>query len=276
MLERPFKEVLESGQPDFPFCLGWANHSWEDKTFNKEGTSRVLMEQQYPGEKDDIDHFMALLPAFKDERYLTVGSGKEKKPIFYIFRPFNLPNAKKFISLWQRLALENGLNGIHFIGQIDKAKNINELKEMGFDAVNMIRLLDFIKQDSSIFGKIYTKIMRVIFRRGRIFEYSRAAKFFTGEEDRQSDCYPTLIPNWDHSPRSGRHNHILIHSTPQKFENHVLKTFENVIHKDPEKRIVFIKSWNEWAEGNYMEPDLKFGLSYLEALRSALNKFSNR
>lgn len=53
----------------------------------------------------------------------------------------------------------------------------------------------------------------------------------------------------------------------------MLSTFENVIHKDADKRIVFIKLWNEWGKGNYMEPDSKFGLSYLEALESALKKF---
>ena len=31
LLERPFNEVLATGRPDFPFCLGWANHTWKDK-----------------------------------------------------------------------------------------------------------------------------------------------------------------------------------------------------------------------------------------------------
>lgn len=68
LLDFPFKEVLKSGEPDFPFCLGWANHSWEDKQFNKEGNSKILMEQQYPGDTDYTEHFYSLLPAFKDPR----------------------------------------------------------------------------------------------------------------------------------------------------------------------------------------------------------------
>jgi lipopolysaccharide biosynthesis protein len=68
LLERPFNEVLTSGKPDFPFCLSWANHSWQDKQFSKEGTNRMLIEQQYPGEEDHMNHFHTLLPAFKDKR----------------------------------------------------------------------------------------------------------------------------------------------------------------------------------------------------------------
>lgn len=72
LLQRPFQEVLASGEPDFPFCLAWANHSWEDKQFNKEGGNKMLMEQLYPGDEDYIAHFNAVLPAFKDPRYIRV------------------------------------------------------------------------------------------------------------------------------------------------------------------------------------------------------------
>lgn len=268
LLQRPFREVLASGKPDFPFCLSWANHSWEDKQFSKEGTHRVLMEQLYPGETDETDHFNTLLPAFKDHRYICV----DGKPVFMVYNPFELPDARRFIGLWQKLARENGLKGIHFIGQTNNAKEVQSLKDMGFDAVNIVRLFDFFKQDFSILEKIHMKIMRIVFKRGRIVDYARAAKFFTGTEDRETDCYPTIIPNWDHSPRSGRKGHILVHSTPEKFKKHILQTFANVIHKPEDKRIVFLKSWNEWAEGNYMEPDLRFGLSYLEALKEAMKE----
>ena len=40
------------------------------------------------------------------------------------------------------------------------------------------------------------------------------------------------------------------------------------------KKVVFIKSWNEWGEGNYMEPCLKYGHGYLEALKKALDEVS--
>ncbi|MDE6878809.1 MAG: glycoside hydrolase family 99-like domain-containing protein, partial [Odoribacter sp.] len=40
-------------------------------------------------------------------------------------------------------------------------------------------------------------------------------------------------------------------------------------------RLVFLRSWNEWGEGNYVEPDLKFGRGYLEALKEAIQEFKD-
>ena len=132
-------------------------------------------------------------------------------------------------------------------------------------------LFDVFQKNYSLLGRIKTKFQRITFHQGQRIDYERAARYFSGPEDQNTDCYPTLIPNWDHSPRSGRSGHILINSTPKKFEEHAERTFRNVIHKPKEERIVFLKSWNEWAEGNYMEPDLKFGRGYLEALLKAIN-----
>ena len=115
LLERPFREVLDSGKPKFPFCLGWANHSWSTKTWiDKKGAvgNAVIAEQTYPGVDDYRMHFDYLLPAFKDRRYIKV----DGKPIFVIFAPLDIPDVSSFISLWRRLAQEAGLNGIHFVG----------------------------------------------------------------------------------------------------------------------------------------------------------------
>ena len=56
------QKVLQSGEPDFPFCLGWANQTWTGIWHG--APKRVLMEQTYPGPGDHERHFHALLPAF--------------------------------------------------------------------------------------------------------------------------------------------------------------------------------------------------------------------
>jgi hypothetical protein len=272
MLERPFNEVLVSGKPDFPFCLAWANASWEDKLFNKDGSKKILLEQTYPGEKDCINHFYKLLPAFRDKRYICV----DNKPLFMIYSPFDIPGLASFIILWNNLAKKNGLKGIHLVAQTYDEREIGRLLQQGFDAVNIIRLFHFFKKDYSFPERCYMKTMRLVFGKGRIVPYKRASRFFIGEEDNLEYCYPTIIPNWDHSPRTGRSGHILTGSTPELFALHVRKALEAVGQKEEQHRLIFLKSWNEWAEGNYMEPDLKFGRKYLEALKKELDGMNTK
>ena len=212
LLQRPFQEVLASGEPDFPFCLAWANHSWEDKQFNKEGGNKMLMEQLYPGDEDYIAHFNAVLPAFKDPRYIRVNG----EPLFMIYAPMKVPDIAHFIELWQKLAEPHGFR-IHFVGHTSKTEELPLFRQWGFNATNLVRLFDVFQKNYSLLGRIKTKFQRITFHQGQRIDYERAARYFSGPEDQNTDCYPTLIPNWDHSPRSGRSGHILINSTPKKF-----------------------------------------------------------
>ena len=114
VLEMPFNEVVKSGEPDFPFCLGWANHDWTTKTWDKGKSlmnSTMIFKQEYPGEEDNIAHFNSLLPAFKDHRYIKV----DGKLLFAMFGPKKFDNLSGFMNTWNRLAKENGLEGFHFV-----------------------------------------------------------------------------------------------------------------------------------------------------------------
>ena len=261
LLERPFNEVIESGKPDFPFCLAWANESWRGFHHGL-GKRQVLIEQQYPSEQDCIDHFYAVLSAFKDPRYIRV----DGKPLFMIFQPFQLPEARSFIGLWQKMAKENGLDGIHFVGQTYSGSQTDEIISLGFDAVNVVRLFDY-KQKRVLPIYLLRKLRTLLFKAPRIIPYREAMKTFVGEEEEREDVYPTIIPNWDHTPRTGRRGLVFHNSTPELFSRH-LESIKKVLSKKKNtEKIVFIKSWNEWAEGNYMEPDLKYGTAYLERLK---------
>lgn len=267
LLERPFSEVLISGKPDFPFCLGWANHSWQGLICGVKG-DKPLISQVYGGMKDYNDHFLDVLPAFQDHRYITV----DDKPLFLVYCPFDLPDVRQFIDLWKNLAIENNLKGIHFVAHIYKPEDIQKALDLGFDSVTIIRMNEYQRLGLSFYRMAINKIKRDIFKCGFLCEYKDAMTYFSGIEDAQEDVYPTIIPNWDHSPRTGRNGTIFINSTPELFGKHVRKTLESVKRKKDQHKIVFLKSWNEWAEGNYMEPDLKFGKGYLEALKMELDR----
>jgi hypothetical protein len=267
LIERPFNEVLASGEPDFPFCLAWANETW--KGFAHGMTNRnVLIEQFYPGVDDYIAHFYEVLPAFKDKRYITV----DGKPLFAIYKPLENKELIVFIETWRKLAKENGLIDIYFVGHTIELDKIDTILNSGYDAVNIIRLHNYYLHGRSFLKKARQKINKILFSTPKIFLYKDAMKYFNGKEDEMENVFPAIFPNWDHSPRSKNEATILHDSNPDLFREHVLKTIKSVENKEDQKKIIFLKSWNEWAEGNHMEPDLKFGLEYLEAFRDIIRK----
>ncbi|MGB4413704.1 MAG: glycoside hydrolase family 99-like domain-containing protein [Paludibacter sp.] len=269
LLERPFNEVVTSGEPDFPFCLAWANHSWYNKEWGGDGKNKLLIEQKYLGESDYIEHFKALLPAFKDKRYILV----DNKPLFTIYEPLDSKEEiQKIIRLWNQLAIDNGLNGIYFVGRQYAGKDKEKIINLGFDAVYNESMLTIHDQYSN-FKKINLLLKAKIFKSVRVYDYAKASDYFSNSEDSSIDTIPCILPNWDHTPRSGNMGTVLQNSTPVLFNRHVKKVLSLIQDKPKENQIVFLKSWNEWGEGNYIEPDLEFGRGYLEALKQAIDEF---
>jgi len=264
-LERPFQEVLSTGKPDFGFCLGWANESWKGFAHGLKNRN-VLLEQTYPGDEDIDNHFYALLPAFTDKRYIRVGN----RPLFLVYKPFELPDAVRFIDRWQNLAIKNGLEGIHFVGQCQNHTMSQKVLDIGFDAVNVVRLSDFFHVKRLKPYILYRNLISSLFNGPQVFDYNTVSEFFSSESDKQLSVYPTLISGWDHTPRSGNRGLVFTNYTPEAFERQAVQVFKTVADKPSEQRIVFLKSWNEWAEGNYMEPDLKYGHAFLNAFKSAM------
>ena len=289
VLQKPFDEVVKSGEPDFPFCLGWAPHHWTTLTWEKgKGTTQetMIFKQEFLGEEDDTKHFYRLLDAFKDKRYMRV----DGKLLFLIMVPRTRPNLKPFMDVWNRLAKENGLPGFYFIGSIEALpvldknnlnhidcvveENISKVKAMGFDAVATVNQ----KYAELKTGGKMRKIVHALFRRispGFLldkYNYGKIMDNFYSPSDRREDVFPQLLVGWDRTPRSGRKAIIYYNNTPQTFEKAVKNALDCVKDKDPEHRILFLNSWNEWGEGAYMEPDLKYGKGKLDTLRKHLCK----
>jgi len=266
MLERPFNEVLESGSPDFPFCLGWANHSWSG--IWKDEPHRLLIDQTYPGEADDRAHFEYLLTAFRDDRYIKV----DGKPVFVIFKPTDIPDAKRRFDFWRELALQAGLKGLHIVG-INMLDFTNPAS-LGLDAV-IASTLAVNNTGNSLLNevtRVFWGIRKKLSLGGpRVVDYSEAIKHLIPDLNSfQCEAYPCVYPNWDNTPRKGRKGFVLSNSTPNLFEEHLSNALSAVEDRDEQHKFIFVKSWNEWAEGNYLEPDTKWGLQYLEALQRVI------
>lgn len=267
LIERPFNEVLSSGEPDFPFCLAWANESWKGFAHGLKNRN-TLIEQFYPGIEDYTAHFYEVLPAFKDKRYMTI----DGKPIFMIYLPLASPEVKVFIECWRKLAVENGLKGVYFIGQTNGINHTAaEILESGVDGVNITRLIGYFAV-RTVFQKLRGRYNRLFKSMPLVYPYKDMSKYFLKEEDRNENYFPSVIPGWDHSPRSGREGLVMTDARPEYFGAHLEEAVKMVEHKADDHKIIFLKSWNEWAEGNYVEPDLKWGTQFLEVIKKSNQK----
>jgi len=266
LLERPFNEVLRLGKPNFPFCLAWANESWTG-VWNNE-PNKFLTEQLYPGKEDVVNHFNSNLVAFKDERYIKING----KLLFLIYKPLKLPNAKMFIDLWNQLAEQHGLNGFYFVGVSNFPKDeFNKILDLGFDAVNTNRIKEAYQKTSMI--RWFVEGFSRRFFKGRklsIVKYKDIIGNWIAPDDYKETAIPSILPNWDVSPRSGRRGLIIHGSTPELFEKHVKDVLLTAQHKN--NKLLILKSWNEWAEGNYVEPDIVYGHGYLNVLKKYFRK----
>lgn len=270
LLNRPFDEVLASGKPDFPFCLCWANEDW---TRAWDGRSRdVLVRQEY-SERDDADHVRWLLRAFADRRYIRV----EGRPLFLVYRPSRLPDARRTAEAWRREA-QRGLGSDLFLCGVESfGQDQADPGRFGFDAAvefqpNWRLLRHPLKR-----GPLWSGLSRIrpelnAFREHRVYEYPA----FVDEVLRQPAApylrFPGLTPMWDNSARRKRDATILIHSQPEAYGRWLRAALDRARALPAGRQLVFVNAWNEWAEGNHLEPCLKWGRAYLEMTRRVVRE----
>jgi lipopolysaccharide biosynthesis protein len=285
LLDRPFSEVVTSGRPKLPFGICWANQTWSGIWHG--APNRVLIEQTYPGDADYEQHFLALLDAFSDERYIRV----DRKPIFIVYRPLELSDPLRFIELWRNLAAKNGLRGLHFVAHLLPPELDWDYRVRGFDAALVTNTFKAFNIPRRVIARRRMAKPGWGLRQGRLAKYLahhaslplrqllggfgnvvlyEDAMLFFADWNGDPDFYPSAIPNWDNTPRSGSRGVVLHESTPELFGTHLRAVIASVADRAPDRQLVFIKSWNEWAEGNYLEPDQKFGRRYLEVVRDVV------
>ena len=267
LLEKPLEAVMQSGKPEFPFCIGWANESWKAKTWldQQAAPDRMLIEQTYSPE-DDEKHFAAILPILRDKRYVCV----DGKPILLVYRPLDLPDGKAWTQRWQQMAKSAGFNGLFLLGHVAYKKQIDEVLAMGFDAVNLVPFGDTKRNVWLALRHLPTLIRHLRGKSPLVYDYSKAIRVFASSVMKREDVVPSILPNWDHSPRSRMRAFVMHNSTPQAFKKHV-EAIRQIVDKK-KNPLVMLKSWNEWGEGNYMEPDKRWGKQYIEAMGTVMKQ----
>ena len=269
LLDLVENEVVETGQPDFPFCYCWANHSWLAKNWNIKDSKfghRTLIEQEYPGVDDYTAHFYSCLKAFKDSRYIKNGN----KPIFGIYDAQSIPDVKVFISLWNELARQNGFDGIYFMCFCITTQYYEKVKTLPFNEF-IVDTLNLCEKPMAKWKERLRRAISILMMDGlirlRVKDYSDYTKSAVSYYESNSNVTICAVPNYDHSPRSGNYALVLNNATPQKFESFLIKIKKILSNRSVNNRFLFLKSWNEWGEGNYLEPDLKYRKGFLESIK---------
>lgn len=268
ILERPFNEVLSTGKPDFPFCLCWANENWT-RAWNG-GDRDVLLEQKYSPE-DDVLHLQSLLPAFRDARYIRI----DGKPLFIVYRTELLPNPTHTAEVWRNEAQRAGLGDL-YLARVESFDSGLDPKSIGFDAdiefaPNWRRLGSPLHRDRLSRLLIAAGLIPDAYLKHTITSYDNMIQGLLSKPMPNHVRFRGVTPGFDNSARRAEGAAILIDSTPEKYETWLRTICDQTRRlRTGDERLVFINAWNEWAEGNHLEPDLKHGLAYLKATASVL------
>lgn len=283
LLERPAEEMLKDKEIDLPFCFCWANETWKGIWHGLHNPD-VLMEQTYNGINDYIAYFNYLLPFFKDERYIKV----ENKPMFHIYRIEDIPDLEVFIETFNNLAYKEGFKGVYFVSTIVSnlevvLQNNAIYGQVGVDVFHKMRYnQNTFFSENSILNRVEIKIKSLIGHTNKIgerlkpliFDYKKGVSNFIPKFPNKK-YIACVFPNWDNSARSGNKSLIFKNATPSDWQNHLQIAVDELLKNSDNPPFVIIKSWNEWAEGNHLEPDIKFGLQWLEAIKSVKDNFFN-
>jgi lipopolysaccharide biosynthesis protein len=266
LLQQPLDGVLASGRPEFPFCLCWANENW---TRVWDGMSdNVLVEQTYSAE-DDLRHIRWLADVFRDARYLRV----DGRPVFLVYRARQLPDPRATAELWRDEARRLGVGEI-FLARVESFPEEHEdPATIGFDAAVEFQP-DWANRPSPLRRGPGWRALRRLrltssgFAANRVVDYGELIERALQKPQPAYTRFPCVTPSWDNSARRQEDAWLTTDSTPGLYESWL----REAIRRAPAERpLVFLNAWNEWAEGNHLEPCERWGKAYLEATRSVLS-----
>jgi hypothetical protein len=280
ILERPVNEIWKSGEPDFPFCLCWANEPWSRRWDGS--NAEVLLEQRYSA-SDDLAHIRSLIPFFLDPRYIRIMD----RPLLAVYRASELPDPRRTADIWRREVERAGLKGL-FLVRVESHSESGDPRNIGFDTS-----LEFEPRWSAlgqrqIFRRKWWHRQSLgtgepVFRENVVYEYEDLVKRALAEPIAAYPRIPCVCPSWDNSPRRKTGAVIFMNSTPERYERWLREIVDRQVARtgvdgnsgiSPES-LVFINAWNEWGEGNHLEPCQKWGRAYLEATGRALKVIAN-
>lgn len=275
LMERPVEEILSSGEPDFPFMLCWANENWTRKWDG--GERSILIRQDYCREDDEAHIRWLCGHVFQDPRYIRV----QGKPVFAVYRPFENQKTDEMLATWRSVAREEYGMELYLIGFERIHREGERILSLGFDATMDFQPLSLNgferKSPLSYPFMLWDKFLHAKPNPFSIFiSYKKYVDNKIREPEVPYKMFPCLSPGWDNACRRvGRPFMAFLGNTPKLFEKWVSGTLKRFKPFGQDEDFVFINAWNEWAEGNHLEPDRKWGRGFLEAVKNAVDNNQN-
>jgi lipopolysaccharide biosynthesis protein len=269
LLNFPIDEVLRTHKPDFPFCLAWANETWTRAWDGR--TSEILIRQNY-AQKDDLDHIHFLSTVFNDSRYIRI----DGKPLFIIYKPELFPDIRKTLKTWREEAVKIGIGDLYLCYFENGIQNTDP-QTLGFDAAiefqpNWAKLPSRPMKTNIVGLKLKEHGFSLnIYYENKFYDYLEFAKIMISLGQKVTyKRYRCVMPMWDNTARRKENAIVFLNSSPEKYEFWLKSVLCDFQPFSDQENFIFLNAWNEWGEGNHLEPCQKWGYSYLEATKNAL------
>lgn len=264
LMEKPLDILLEHKEIDINFCLCWANENW---TRAWDGLNKNVLIQQDYTQDDPIKFINDIKKYIDDDRYIK----HHGKPIIIVYNPESIPDVKKVIHKWKKVANNNGIGDIsvwicrsfqNSIASLDLDIFVD--KEIEFPPHNFWGLPIAVHDPA------------IRLNDSHVFDYSRLVDYILqhrSDVNYNMKLCRTVMLGWDNSARRAKGFDSFDNFAINKYYEWLRANVDEVIDKHEQNdRYVFINAWNEWAEGTYLEPDRKYGYSYLNITSQALSQ----
>lgn len=263
LLERPLELVLQS-DVDFPFCLMWANHDW---TLNWSGKNDVVTQAMTYGEPDTADFISDSKSILNDTRYIRI----DGKPLLLIYDLRQPPTLSGFVTGIRRAAIDLGIGDLYIAGVQTDTRPF-DFQASGLDALCEFPPRGYARDE--LLSNTLPAGLDPLFS-GKLFDYQRLIEASLRRENLVDGLpyFRAATPGWDNTARRqvALDPWIFTGATPSLFQGWLRELLHNR-HDSNDLPLVFVNAWNEWGEGAYLEPDATWGLSRLEAVRSAVSR----
>lgn len=266
VLEKPIEILKKNKDININYCFCWANEPWTKTWHGAGGTKEILIAQNYGVEEEWEQHYQYFKVYFEDERYIK----NQNRPVVLIYRLRNIPRFNDMIRYWNKRAIEDGYEGVFIISMnvcrehVETSKWVNgsvdfEPNKTKSELHTMGTKWKPKEKGSILWNRFFMKAIQYDVLYKKMLEVPH-----------KKNQYRTVFVDYDDSPRRGTRAVITHGSTPKKFGKYLKKTIEKSVEEQNE--YVFVNAWNEWGEGNYLEPDERHGKAYLKQIRNVVNK----